>query len=115
MARFSTILDFYEKSIQIDGQKIAMRPNTRIGQGIHKIHRPYFEESDEPESTKAATKCTVEILNASYENADLPKVIVNSCKHLSHTEQSKLLKLLKSYEELLGGSLGDFYTKSISL
>ena len=63
-----------------------MRPNAKIGQGINEIHRTYFAKSDEPESTKAATKRTVEILDASYEKADPPKVITYSCQHLSHAE-----------------------------
>ena len=72
-------------------------------------------KSDEPKSTKAATERTVEILDASYKKADLPKVIAVSCQHLSHAEQSKLLQLLGSYKELFDGSLGDCQTKPVSL
>ena len=92
-----------------------MRPNVKIGQGIREVHRTSFAKSEEPESTKAATKRTVEILDASYDKADLPKVIEDTCKHLSREEQSKLLQLLESYAELFDGTLGDFQTEPVSL
>ena len=47
LAQFGTILDFNEKAIQIDGQKIAMRPDAKIGQGIGEVHRTFFVKSEE--------------------------------------------------------------------
>ena len=48
------------------------------------------------------------ILDATWEKADLPKVIRESCDYLSLSEKAKLLKLLQKYEELFDGTLGDF-------
>ena len=47
-------------------------------------------------------------LDATYEKADLPKVIFKNCGHLDSSQQAKLLKLLQKYEELFDSSLGDF-------
>ena len=53
------------------------------------------------------------ILDATYEKADLPKVIRENCSHLKSSEQAKLLKLLQKYEELFDGTLGDFQTDPV--
>ena len=53
------------------------------------------------------------ILDASYEKADLPKVICENCSHLSSSEQAKLLNLSQKYKELFSGTLGDFQTDPV--
>ena len=58
--------------------------------------------------SKEATKQIVEILDAGYKRTYLPEVITVTCRHLSHTEQSQLLLILESYEELFDGILEDF-------
>ena len=60
-----------------------------------------------------ATDRTMGILDASYEKADLPKVIRENCSHLKSSEQAKLLKLLQKHEELFDGILGDFRTDPV--
>ncbi len=52
-------------------------------------------------------------LNAKYSKADLQSVVRDNCKHLS-AEQEKLLQLLKKYELLFDGTLGDWKTKPVS-
>ena len=68
---------------------------------------------NEPLSTAEATQRTVRILDAKYENADLQSV-VEDCKHLSQTDQNKLLELLQDFEELFDGTLGDWRTEPVS-
>jgi hypothetical protein len=68
----------------------------------------------EPQSSKDATQCAVQILDAKYSKADLQLVIRDNCKHLSANQQKKLLQLLKRYESLFDGTLGDSKTKLVS-
>jgi hypothetical protein len=41
-------------------------------------------------------------------------MIKENCKHLSADQQKKLLQLLKKYESLFDGTLGDWRTKPLS-
>jgi hypothetical protein len=49
------------------------------------------------------TRRTMEILDASYEKADL-RTITSKCTYLSLEERSALLKLLLRYEDLFDGT-----------
>ncbi len=55
-----------------------------------------------------------QILDAKYSKADLQSVIKDNYKHLSADQQKKLLQLLKKYESLFDGTLGDWKTKPVS-
>ncbi len=68
----------------------------------------------EPQSTQDATECATQILDAKYTRADLQSFVRNNCKHLSADQQKKLLQLLKKYELLFDGTLGDWKTKPVS-
>ncbi len=68
----------------------------------------------EPQSTQDATKCALRILDAKYSKADCQSVVRDNCKHLSDNQQKKLLQLLKKYESLFDGTLGDWKTKPVS-
>ncbi len=68
----------------------------------------------EPQSTQDATKRVTQILDAKYQKADLQLVVRDNCKHLSADQQKKLLQLLKKYELLVDGTLGDWKTKLVS-
>ncbi len=41
-------------------------------------------------------------------------IVKDNCKHLSADQQKKLLQLLKKYESLFDGTLGDWKTKPVS-
>jgi hypothetical protein len=64
--------------------------------------------AQEPVSTGNATKCVMEILDAKYDNADLPSIIKNNCTHLSTSHCNLLLALLLKFEELFDGMLRDW-------
>jgi hypothetical protein len=64
----------------------------------------------EPASTTEATKQVVQILDANYEMADLQAVVKATGPHLSLHNKSKLLELLKEFEELFDGTLHDWKT-----
>ena len=67
----------------------------------------------EPISTELATQHAVKILDANYTKADLQAVVTN-CTQLNSVEQNKLLELLKKFEPLFDGTLGNWRTKPIS-
>jgi hypothetical protein len=46
--------------------------------------------------------------------ADFQLIVKDNCKHLSANQQKKLLQLLKKYETLFDGTLGDWKTKPVS-
>jgi hypothetical protein len=68
----------------------------------------------EPQSTQDATQRAMRILDAKYSKADLQSVVRDNCKHPSADQQKKLLQLLKKYESLFNGTLGDWKTKPVS-
>jgi hypothetical protein len=68
----------------------------------------------EPQSTQDATQHATRILDAKYGKADLQSFVRDNCKHLSANQQKKLLQLLKKYESLFDGTLGDWKTKPVS-
>jgi hypothetical protein len=68
----------------------------------------------EPKSTLDATKRVTQILDAKYNKADPQSIVRDNCKHLSTNEQKKLLQLLKKYELLFDGTLGEWKTKPLS-
>jgi hypothetical protein len=55
----------------------------------------------------------MQILGAKYKKADLQSIVKENCKHLSADQQKKLLQLLKKYELLFDGNLGDWRTKLV--
>ena len=76
-----------------------------------KIERAWMANNSiiihEPQSTLEATQRVAKILDAKYEKADLNAVVTENCKHLSVSDQEKLLKLLTEFEDLSDGTLGD--------
>jgi hypothetical protein len=68
----------------------------------------------EPQSTQDATKHAMRIPDAKYSKADLQSVVRDNCKHVSAEQQKKLRQLLKKYESLFNGTLGDWKTKPVS-
>ena len=68
----------------------------------------------EMQSTQDAAQHATWILDAKYSKADLQSVVRDKCKHLSADQQKKLLQLLKKYESLFDGTLGDWKTKPVS-
>jgi hypothetical protein len=54
-----------------------------------------------------------QILDAKYQKAGLQLIVRDNCKHPSANQQQKLLQLLKKYELLFDGTLGDWKAKPI--
>jgi hypothetical protein len=90
------VLDFKEKTITIDDILLPMRSinNLQLKSSISRAFKLNASYTQEPESTRNATKLVIEILDAKYDKADLPSIVKNNCAHLSTPHQSLLLALL---------------------
>jgi hypothetical protein len=115
MEEFGIILNFRDKMITIDEVILPMRNiNNLQGSSTLCALKHNHSLAMEPQSTQDATQRTTWILDAKYSKADLQAVVRNNCKHLSTNQQKKLLQLLKKYESLFDGTLGDWKTKPVS-
>jgi hypothetical protein len=103
------------KQISIDEIILPMRNiNSLASTKIEKAWAVNTSMTHEPMSTKKATQRVVEILDANYEKTDLQVVVVATGPHQSLQDKIKLLKLLKEFEELFDGALGDWKTEPVS-
>ncbi len=115
MKEFGIILNFRDKMVTIDEVILPMRNiNNLQGSSMLRALRHIHSLAMEPQSTQGATKCAMQILDAKYSKAYLQSVVRDNCKHLSANQQKKLLQLLKKYESLFNGTLGDWKTKPVS-
>jgi hypothetical protein len=115
MKKYGIILDFKDKVITVDEVKLPIQNiNYLQGSSTLCVLKLSHSLAMEPHSTKDATKCVKRILDAKYQKADLQSIGRDNCKHLSANQQKKLLQLLKKYESLFDGTLGDSKTKPVS-
>ncbi len=115
MKEFSIILNFRDKMITIDEIILPMSNiNNLQGPSILRALRHNHSLAMEPQSTQDATEHATRILDAKYSKADLQSVVRDNCKHLSADQQKKLLQLLRKYESIFDGTLGDWKTKPVS-
>jgi hypothetical protein len=111
----SIFLDFKAKSITIDEVILPMR-NINNLTNKSKVKETWAISNalaHKPISTELATQRVVKILDANYTKADLQAVVTN-CTQLNSAEQNKLLELLKKFEPLFDGTLGNWRTKPVS-
>jgi hypothetical protein len=108
------ILNFRDKMITIDEVILPMRNiNNLQGTSILQALRHNHSLAMEPQSTQDATQRATQILDSKYSKADLQSVVRDNCKHLSANQQKTLLQLLRKYELLFNGTLGDWKTKPV--
>lgn len=104
-------LDYNTKSMAWEDKIIDM---TRvINEDEFERLLQYGEAPFESEAVKQTSLRQTRILDANYKKADLKKV-VNNIKGLNGSEKRRLSKLLKDYEYLFDGTLGDFQTDPVS-
>ncbi len=116
MKKFGIILNFSDKMINIDEINLPMRNiNNLQGACILRALKRNHSLAMEPQSTQDSTQHATCILDAKYSKADLESVVRDNCKHLGADHQKKLLQLLRRYESLFNGTLGDWKTKPVSL
>ncbi len=112
MDNLGIVLDFQEKTIQIDKNLLPMRNIANL-QLKPRITRPLRENTcfaQEPISTR----CVVEILDAKYEKADLPAIIRENRFHLKASDRERLLSVLLKFKLLFDGTLGDWNLLPVS-
>ncbi len=110
------ISDFKNKDITLDEIELPMQSITELptSRKVALKLNNALASNKELRSTDEATQRAVRILDASYEKADLQKIVKDHCKHLSPANQQELLELLLNYEELFDGTLGDWNTTPVS-
>jgi hypothetical protein len=97
------VLDFKEKTIQIDDVLLPMRniANLRLKSSITRALRQNTCLPQEPISTRSATK-------------RLPAIVSGNCSHLKAFDREKLLSVLLKFELLFDGTLGDWNLLPVS-
>jgi hypothetical protein len=115
MKELGIVLYFKAKRITIDEVILPMR-NINYLQGTSTLCVLKINNSlaMEPHSTQDATNRATQILDDKYNKADLQSIVKDNYKHLSADQQKKYLQLLKKYETLFDGTLGDWKTKLVS-
>jgi hypothetical protein len=110
------VLDFKEKTIQIDKILLPMRntTNLQLKPSITRVLRHNTCLAQEPVSTRSATMRVVEILDAKYEKADIPAIVREYCTHLDASDREKLLLMLLKFELLFDGTLDDWNLPPVS-
>jgi hypothetical protein len=110
------VLDVKERTITIDDILLPMRNinNLQLKPSISRALKLISSFAQEPASTRNATKCNVEILDAKYDKTDLPRIVKINCVHLSTSHHNLLLALLLKFEELFDGMLGDWKLPPVS-
>ncbi len=115
MKEVGIVLDFRTKQITIDDIIFPMRNiNSLASTKIEKDWAVNNSMAQDSVSTKKATQRVVKILDSNYEKADLQAVVDTTGPHLSLHDKNKLLELLKEFEELCNGTLGDWRTEPVS-
>jgi hypothetical protein len=115
MKNYGIILDFKDNMITVDEVKLLMQSiNYLQGSSTLRALKLNHSLAMEPHSTQDATTHVTQILDANYNKADLQSIVRDNCRHLSANQQKKLLQLLKTYELLFEGTLGDWKTKPVS-
>ena len=116
MHELGVVLDFKEKTIQINEILLPMRNimNLQLKPSISRALAANACLAQEPVSTRTATKRVVEILDAKYEKADIPAIVRENCSHLGATDREKLLSVLLKFEPLFNGTLGDWNLPPVS-
>jgi hypothetical protein len=110
------VLDFKEKTIQIDKFLLPMRniANLQLKPSITRALRHNTCLTQEPISTCSTIKCVVEFLDAKYEKVDLPAIVRENCSNLQAAEREKLLSVLHKFKYLFNGTLGDWNLLPVS-
>ena len=93
------ILDFNQNTVQREEITIPMKPRDCT-------QETHFAISDS-KNVAQATRRIKKILDAKYQKANL-KEITKQLTYLSKDEQKLLLKLLRKYEDMFDGTLGNY-------
>ena len=107
-------IDFEYQVLKWEGTSIPMN-KTKLAKVRKKDLNAIFQLATEPKTVQDATARVSRILDAKYDKANLVEIVKTNCTHLSVERQGAILKLLRQYEDLFDGTLGDFYTEPVHL
>ena len=108
------IIDFKHDAIKWEDSQIPMN-RTKLAGNNRKQLNAIFQLATELNTIRQATVRVTKILDAHYERANLAEVVEKHCSHLSKERRGKILQVLRQYEDLFGGTLGDFQTEPVHL
>ena len=102
-------ISYSKQSIEWDGTIASMHAETlpELNNALHFIREGDENDPNTSEPVKATARRATKILDAKYEKADLEEV-VNKITTLNSKQKKALLKLLRKFESLFDGTLGDF-------
>ena len=104
LALMGARIDFASSSIEWDGHSVVMpqRRNKIERTTATALSTKTFQMDMEPKSVISTQKRTMRILDAKYEQSDIPAMVA----HLSPNDQEIFLPILNKYPEIFDGSLG---------
>ena len=109
MVKLGLTTDFKHKVLQWDGETVPMKETSGL-LGKSDLNKREMREvvmkTVEPASTIEATVRLVKTLSSNYAKTDLKQVVDNTTR-LNAEERTQLLRLLKYFEDLFDGNLGD--------
>ena len=109
MVKLGLTSDFKRQVLQWDCATVPMKkPRGMLGKSdINKREmREVVIQTAEPDSTREANEKFVKILSSTYVKAELTQ-LANNRTNMNDEERTRLLRLLKYFEGLFDGTLGD--------
>ncbi|GAX23113.1 hypothetical protein FisN_UnNu094 [Fistulifera solaris] len=102
-------ISYSRQSIEWDGAIARMQaePSTSVANALHVIRAGDDDDPNSSPQVKATARRATKILDAKYEKANLDEVVANITT-LNPQQKKALLKLLRKFEFLFDGTLGDF-------
>ena len=117
MVQLVLTADFKRQLLQWDGATMHMKkPRSFLGKYdvTKRDMRKVVMQSTEPASTQESTEQMVKVLYSKYAKAER-KQVANNATQLNSDKITLLLSLLKDFEDLFGGTLGDGSTENVDL
>ena len=113
LTRSGIVMDFGEQMMTWYGIKVPMKPKGYFEDPTNKYMSLYPETDDDDEEDPADSFVT-ELLAAKYEKVS-PLDVCRQQKHLTKEQQDQLFQVLKKYDKLFSGELGEYPHKKIKL
>ena len=117
MVQLGLSVRFKRQVLQQDGATVPMKePSDMLGQTnlTSREMSKVVIHTEEPVSTREVTEGLVKILDITYAKTDLEQVAANTSQ-INYEEKTQLLRLLKKFQYLFGGTLGDWDTEPVNL
>ena len=109
MTALGITLDFEKQEVTLDDLSFPMKRETKRKRSLHVM----FQQTAEPQVTQEMTSRATQILDSKYDKADLEQIAKDQ-SHLSSQDRDQLYQLLKKYEDLFDGTLGEWKTEPVS-